>query len=147
MAPAAQKGQARADWRPSTYPEAHPMATILLVEDNDDVREMMAVALELGGHTVLPASNGRAALELLRRSPRPSLILLDLMMPVMNGWELRNALKADPRLADIPVIVVSAVTADAAKRFPGTRIVSKPVDIAHLLNVVDEQCGLGMTGG
>jgi CheY-like chemotaxis protein len=116
------------------------MATILLVEDNDDVREMMAVALELGGHTVLPAVNGREALAMLRERPHPCLILLDLMMPVMNGWELRAALQKDPNLAEIPVVVVSAVTADIAQRLGGTQYVPKPVDIDRLLDVVCEYC-------
>jgi CheY-like chemotaxis protein len=122
------------------------MATILLVEDNDDVREMMAVALELGGYEVMSAPNGRAALDVLRCSPRPSLILLDLMMPVMNGWELRSVLSRDPRLAAIPVVVVSAVTTDVSQRLPDTPFVPKPVDIDNLLDVVDEQCGLGISG-
>ena len=119
------------------------MATILLVEDNDDVREMMAVALELGGHTVWAATNGRDALAMLRERPRPCLILLDLMMPVMNGWELRAALRADRRLADIPVVVVSAVTADIAHRLNGAEYVPKPVDIDHLLDIVCDYCGGG----
>ena len=122
------------------------MATILLVEDNDDIREMMAVALELGGYQVLSAPNGRAALEALGESPRPSLILLDLMMPVMNGWEVCQILKADPRFSDIPVVVVSAVTTEIAERLAGTRLVPKPIDLDHLLDVVDEQCGLGFSG-
>ena len=122
------------------------MATILLVEDNDDVREMMAVALELGGHKVMSAPNGRAALDVLRRSPRPSLILLDLMMPVMNGWELRTVLSRDPRLSAIPVVVVSAVTTEVEQRLPDTPFLPKPIDIEHLLDVVDEQCGLGFSG-
>jgi CheY-like chemotaxis protein len=121
------------------------MATILLVEDNDDVREMMAVALELGGHSVVSVANGRAALDVLRHAPRPSLILLDLMMPVMNGWELRKVLDSDPRLAEIPVVVISAVTSEVEERLPGTPFVPKPIDIEHLLDVVQEQCGLGMT--
>ena len=116
------------------------MATILLVEDNDDVREMMAVALELGGHTVWTAANGRDALARLRQGVRPCLILLDLMMPVMNGWELRAALKADATLADIPVIVVSAVTAEIANRLNGAEYVPKPVDIDQLLDIVCEYC-------
>ena len=116
------------------------MATILLVEDNDDVREMMAVALQLGGHTVWPASNGRDALAMLSKKPHPCLILLDLMMPVMNGWELRSALKADPELSQIPVVVVSAVTEEIAHRLGDTEYVPKPVDIDHLLDVVCEHC-------
>jgi CheY-like chemotaxis protein len=123
-----------------------PMATILLVEDNDDVREMMAVALELGGHSVTSAPNGRVALELLTKGMRPSLIVLDLMMPVMNGWELCRVLKANPRLSEIPVVVVSAVTSDAAQRLAGRQFVPKPVDISYLLNVVEEQIGARLTG-
>lgn len=122
------------------------MATILLVEDNDDIREMMAVALELGGYRVVAAPNGRAALEVLRHTPRPSLILLDLMMPVMNGWEVCKALKGDPSLADIPVVVVSAVTTDVCERLSGTRLVPKPIDLDYLLDVVDEQCGTQFSG-
>jgi CheY-like chemotaxis protein len=122
------------------------MATILLVEDNDDVREMMAVALELGGHSVTSAPNGRVALELLTKGMRPSLIVLDLMMPVMNGWELCRVLKANPRLSEIPVVVVSAVTSDAAQRLAGRQFVPKPVDISYLLNVVEEQIGARLTG-
>ena len=116
------------------------MATILLVEDNDDVREMMAVALQLGGHTVWPASNGHDALTMLRTGPHPCLILLDLMMPVMNGWEFRSAVQADPKLSSIPVIVISAVTAEVAQRLSGTEYLPKPVDIDQLLDVVCEYC-------
>jgi CheY-like chemotaxis protein len=117
------------------------MATILVVEDNDDVREMMALALELEGHTVWSAAHGRDALALLRARPeRPRLILMDLMMPVMNGWELRAALKADPRLATIPIIVISAVTAEIAQRIRDARYVPKPVDLDRLLDVVCEYC-------
>jgi CheY-like chemotaxis protein len=123
------------------------MATILLVEDNDDIREMMAVALELGGHTVLPAVNGREALAKLREHPRPCLILLDLMMPVMNGWELRDALERDPELSEIPVVVVSAITADVAQRLGATDYVPKPVDIDRLLDVVCEYCEGHSHGG
>ena len=90
------------------------MAAVLLVEDNDDVREMMALALELAGHDVVLAANGREALARLRERPRPCVILLDLMMPVMNGWEFRQALRSEPALRDVPVVVVSAVNEELA---------------------------------
>ena len=91
------------------------MAKILVVEDNDDVREMMAVTLELEGHQVSTAVNGRDALEQLRTGDKPCVILLDLMMPVMNGWELRREIESDPALADVPVIVISAATGELVR--------------------------------
>lgn len=116
------------------------MATVLLVEDNDDVREMMGLALELDGHSVHAATNGRDALSTLNEGLRPCLILMDLMMPVMNGWELRAALTSDPALRDIPVVVVSAVTTDIAQRLKDTAYVPKPVDIDRLLEMVCQYC-------
>jgi CheY-like chemotaxis protein len=118
----------------------HPMAIVLLVEDNDDVREMMALALQLGGgHTVWTAANGEQALELLKSGSRPNLILADLMMPVMNGWEFRDALMKDPDLSTIPVVVISAVTGELA-HLGSTEYLSKPVDIDRLLDLVGEHC-------
>jgi len=112
------------------------MATILVVEDNDDVREMMTVALELEGHHVHTAANGRQALAQLENGLRPSVILLDLMMPVMNGWEFRSALKRDARFSDIPVIVVSAVGGDLVGQTG--LFLGKPVDVDTLLDVVGD---------
>lgn len=121
------------------------MAKILLVEDNDDVREMMAMALEFGGHVVSSAANGRDALNMLQAGHRPGLILVDLMMPVMNGWEFRAALQEDPELSALPVVVVSAVTAENAKELGSTRCMSKPVDIDRMLELVGEYTS-GSTG-
>jgi CheY-like chemotaxis protein len=117
------------------------MATIMLVEDSVDIREMMAAALELAGMRVLTAANGQAALRLLRELPPPCLILLDLMMPVMDGWELGAALKRDPRLSAVPVIVVSALSRDMASDVGATAYLAKPIDIDRLLEVVCEHCG------
>jgi CheY-like chemotaxis protein len=117
------------------------MATVLLVEDNDDVREMMAVALQLAGNKVLAAANGQEALRVLAEQPAPCLILLDLMMPVMDGWELRRILKEDDHLSGIPVVVVSAMAEEMASRLGATAFLPKPIDIDRLLNVVCEYCG------
>jgi CheY-like chemotaxis protein len=116
------------------------MAAVLLVEDNDDVREMMSLALELDGHTVCAAANGRDALKCLKDGMRPCLILMDLMMPVMNGWELRAALQKEPAWRDIPVVVISAVNPDVAERLQNTAYVPKPVDIDNLLEMVCTYC-------
>lgn len=119
------------------------MAYILVVEDNDDVREMMALTLELAGHKVSTAVNGQDALEKLQSGTRPALILLDLMMPVMNGWEFRLALENDPSLKQVPIIIVSAATAELAHRAAAAAYLPKPIDMDELLTVVGGFCGRG----
>ena len=117
------------------------MASVLVVEDNDDVREMMAVTLELEGHHVSTAINGRDALDKLHTGEKPCVILLDLMMPVMNGWEFRRALEMDPVLRDVPVVVVSAATREMAQRAHAVAHLPKPLDMDELLDVVGSLCG------
>ena len=114
------------------------MANILVVEDNDDVREMMAVMLKLEGHDVSTAINGRDALDKLHSGGKPCLILLDLMMPVMNGWEFQSALEHEPDFKDVPVVVVSAATSELVKHSDAAAYLPKPVDMDQLLDVV---CG------
>ena len=116
------------------------MATILVVEDNDDVRDMMAITLELEGHRVLTAANGRQALVLLESGIEPRLILMDLMMPVMNGWELRSALLEDPRFKDIPVVVISAIGQETVDQLEAGMYLPKPIDVDTLLDVVCDYC-------
>jgi len=112
------------------------MSTVLVVEDNDDVRDMMAVTLQLEGHKVITAANGREALETLRRGATPCVILLDLMMPVMNGWEFRAALDADPQLKSLPVVVISAAGREVLDSGHAAAYLPKPIDIDALLDVV-----------
>lgn len=119
------------------------MANILVVEDNDDVREMMAVTLELEGHDVSTAVNGRDALNKLRAGERPCVILLDLMMPVMNGWEFRQAIESDPLLKAVPIVIVSAATAEVIHKTDAETYLPKPVDMDQLLHVVGGFCGGG----
>jgi CheY-like chemotaxis protein len=101
---------------------------------------MMATALQLDGHSVLTAANGREALARLDTGVRPCLILLDLMMPVMDGWTFRDALERDPRLRTVPVVVISAAGGEMMRRVRAEAYVSKPVDIDELLHVVCEHC-------
>lgn len=122
------------------------MANILVVEDNDDVREMMTVTLQLEGHQVRTAVNGRDALEKLRGGEKPCVILLDLMMPVMNGWEFRRAIADDPVLADVPIVVISAATGEIVRNTRADAFLSKPVDMERLLGVVCDLCNGGANG-
>src|SRR5919201_836869 len=81
---------------------------ILLVEDEPSTRDAMTLVLELQGYKVVGAADGQQALDHLRGDGRPCIILLDLMMPVLDGWGFRAQQQQDPALAAIPVIVVSA---------------------------------------
>src|SRR5207249_387698 len=83
-------------------------ATVLVVEDDFDLRDALVPILEYEGHRVVSAANGREALDWLHAMPPPSLILLDLMMPVMNGEEFRAEQLRDPALASIPGVILSA---------------------------------------
>jgi CheY-like chemotaxis protein len=115
---------------------------ILLVEDTDDVGDAMADLLEGEGYPVTRARDGVEALALLRRNLDPCLIVLDLFMPGMSGVEFRRIQRADPTIADVPVIVVSGVanmvTEMAAMGI--LRCFRKPVDFGELLGVVTELC-------
>lgn len=82
--------------------------TVLVVDDDPYIREALAEVLEDEGYPVVTAGDGEEALDRLGRSSPPSLILLDLRMPGMSGWELRRRLLAEPRLAGIPVVLLSA---------------------------------------
>jgi len=119
-----------------------PAESILVVEDDADVRGAVAAILEAHGYQVVQAENGRQALQHLRGSTPFCLILLDLFMPDMNGWEFRAEQMKDPALARIPVLVLTADSV-AAKRAvtPGVvAAMTKPVEFDRLLQVVDQHC-------
>jgi CheY-like chemotaxis protein len=117
------------------------MPTVLVVEDDRDTREMLERFLQLEGFTVHSAENGRAALEMLQHGGRACVILLDLMMPVMNGWEFRQAQVSDPRLSTIPVIVVTAAgRRDQIPAIDAHAWLPKPVDFDRLLETIHPLC-------
>ena len=107
---------------------------ILVVEDDSDVREAYQDVLVEAGYDVETAANGALALDRLRKGAAPSLVLLDLMMPVMDGWQLRALMEQDASLRDIPVIVVTASRDDRA--LPCVVQLLKPVPFEDLLDAV-----------
>lgn len=109
---------------------------ILLVEDDYHIREAVHGVLEDAGYEVIQAEHGRAALERLHAGPRPDLILLDLRMPVMDGWEFRAAQKNDPNLAIIPVLAVSADGSAKAEAIAADGYLRKPLSTPTLLETV-----------
>jgi CheY-like chemotaxis protein len=109
--------------------------TILLVEDDPDVREAVAETLQENGYAVIAAENGAEALELLDAATSlPALILLDLMMPVMDGWAFREAQRKHPRHAKIPVVALTAH--GDFKGFDAAMHLRKPVSLDALLETV-----------
>jgi CheY-like chemotaxis protein len=117
------------------------MPCVLIVEDDPDTRQMLAMLLTHESYEVMTAANGREALAAMRER-RPCLVLLDLMMPVMNGWDFRREQLADPKLADVPVRCLTAVfdigrVADELN----LRCFRKPVVLDDILNEVEAVCG------
>ena len=112
--------------------------TVLVLEDEDDLREMMCEALEMNGYSVVGVSEGQEALDEIARIEHVCLVLLDLFMPGMNGWEFFAELRRRPEYADVPVVVHSS----APERAPAgvTRAMGKPIVLTRLLSVVEEFC-------
>ena len=119
-----------------------PPRPVLIVEDDADLREMMAQLLTLEGYKIETVANGREALEYLNEAPRPDVILLDLMMPIMDGWEFRRRQQDDPALADVPVIVLTALDQAQARAndLNGVDFLKKPLDFDRLLELVRRRC-------
>jgi CheY-like chemotaxis protein len=119
---------------------------VLVVEDDRDVRDSLLEVLEDNAYAPLAASNGKEALERLRASGvRPCVILLDVMMPVMDGWGFRAAQTEDAQLSEIPVVVLTAhaSAAQTARDMHAAGYLKKPVSIDDLLEAVQRHCEPG----
>jgi signal transduction histidine kinase len=114
---------------------------ILLVEDDRSIRSALQGILEDEGYLITTAENGRQALECLRSGPAPDLIVLDLRMPVMDGWEFRAAQKSDPALAQIPVLAISADGSAKAAAIDAQAYLRKPLSTDALLNAIGRILG------
>ena len=117
--------------------------TVLVVDDDDDLRETMEVLLRAHGHSVATAASGLEALDWLRhRASETCVVLLDLMMPGMDGFTLRSTMSADPQLSPIPIVVVTGAGVLASQRsgeLPAD-VLHKPLDISALLGAVRKHC-------
>jgi CheY-like chemotaxis protein len=107
--------------------------TVLVVDDEADIRESLQDALGDEGYAVVVASNGKEALQLLPGLPRPCAVILDIIMPVMSGTELYEAMRTTPTLADIPVLISTSDPSRAPSRVP---VMKKPINLDRLLLTV-----------
>jgi two-component system, chemotaxis family, chemotaxis protein CheY len=110
-----------------------PSTRILVVDDNDALRENLAEALHLEGYPVVAASDGPSALSRLAEDPPPSVVLLDLMLPGMSGGDVLARIRADPRLRHVKVVLTTGASVRAARAAPADAVLMKPFGVADLL--------------
>jgi CheY-like chemotaxis protein len=116
---------------------------VLVIEDDPDLRGMMDQLLHLEGFAPVTAVNGLDALRLLKTGLRVNAILLDLMMPVMDGWAFRRAQRLDPTLADIPVIVLTAAPHMRHDELAAAAVFAKPLPFEAVLQALRQHTGSG----
>jgi CheY-like chemotaxis protein len=113
---------------------------ILIVDDDATLRESLRDALEFEGYTVASVEHGAAALQYLKSAGRPCLILLDLMMPVMDGKTFREAMLRDPALASIPVVLITAAGLQMAAGVAVAGVLQKPLRVGTVVALVKQHC-------
>lgn len=111
---------------------------VLVVEDDADILEMIEMILQGSGYLPIAVRDGEEALQCLRSGPLPRVVLLDIMMPRMDGKQFRNAQLSDPAIADVPVVLMSGDTAivDKMIELRVTKCIRKPLDLEELLAVI-----------
>lgn len=115
--------------------------TVLVIDDDEDLRNALGDVLREEGYAVVCAADGAEALEWLRTHPQPpGIILLDLMMPTMSGWQFREEQQRDPKLAAIRTAVMTANPSERARQLGADYFLAKPVQLAQLLELVHTAC-------
>lgn len=113
---------------------------VLVIDDDRDIRETLTEALEFNGYAVISAADGAEALQKLRQGPLPCVILLDLMMPVMDGFQFRREQRLDPNLAGIPVVVTTAGGRADPRDIEADGYITKPLKLPKLLAALQRHC-------
>jgi CheY-like chemotaxis protein len=123
-------------------PEAHPSHQVLIVDDNDDARESLALLMKMHGFDVAPAWSAEDALRHFRQGFRACIVVLDLRMPGMDGWAFWDRMRIDPDLAKIPVLIVSGLAGEAerARERGVCQFLVKPADPADIVAAVERHC-------
>lgn len=125
--------------QPALAHDVHLSNQFLVIEDDDDSREAFCALIQISGLEAVGLENGEVALAYLRSHPPPRAIFLDMRMPVMDGWQFREIQCSDPRLKDIPVLVISAEDRYRAAAIASgvAAFISKPIDPEELLRALD----------
>ena len=121
-------------------------SNVLVVDDDPNLVRLMSKFLKLEGFAPVPAANGQEAPAYLRGGGDASVILLDLRMPVMDGWAFRKEQRGDPVLAGIPIVVMSGVAADSSADLEAAASFSKPVSFLEVVDVVRQLCDARASG-
>jgi CheY-like chemotaxis protein len=113
---------------------------VLIIDDDQDIRDTLASVVELQGHTVVTASNGSEALQMLREGTAyPRMIFLDLRMPVMNGWQFLEQFSQLPNASKIPVVVITADRSAATRKLDGIAgFLLKPLEVSDIMSVIGQ---------
>jgi CheY-like chemotaxis protein len=111
--------------------------SVLVVDDDADIRAVLAEFLQFEDYAVASAANGREALAYLRAHPGTAVVLLDLMMPIMDGFQFREEQKRDPSIASVPVVVMTASGAFGPGSIDAERVLAKPLDLDRLLEALE----------
>lgn len=114
--------------------------TVLVVDDDKSIRDTICEVLEEEGYVAVACADGQEALDVLRTGRRFCLVLLDLMMPRKDGWAFRQEQQADPAIASVPVVVVSASVLANASALGAVEFLQKPVSFNDILHVVQAHC-------
>lgn len=119
-----------------------PRRPVLLVDDDPDLRDSLQLVLEMRGYEVIAARDGADALARLEGGPLPCVVLLDLMMPGMNGAEFRDRQLGDPRLRDLPVVLLTGAGPHAVepRTASGAIVLRKPFDFDRLFDLLETFC-------
>jgi len=115
-------------------------ASVLVVDDDPNLVRLMSKFLKLEGFAPVPAGNGQEALDYLQGGGDASVILLDLRMPIMDGWAFRHAQKQNPGIADIPIVILSGVETERVQELDAAASFHKPVSFPEVVGVVRRLC-------
>jgi CheY-like chemotaxis protein len=142
-APASLAAGPEQDWPSFCSASAAVRKTILVVEDDPTLRDTLREALEGHGYRVETAENGGVALEKIRRGSSPALVLLDLMMPEVDGWDFLARRRVDPGFPAIPIVVLSAYLTGPERdsALPASGFVRKPIEMQELLAEIERHLG------